>query len=263
VDFVNSFGNCNTATIAPSASCTVSVVFAPVFSGPRSEAISVADDAPGSPHVLNLVGNADPAFTITSGALTATVNAGQTATYSLQLTPGVDYNGIVSFTCTGAPLGASCKAPASATLNIGAPVTYTVTVPTSGKSAAVPNVSLRESPQVPGLPALAVAKLLALGVFVLLLLLRLSRRAGACGNGSGWKITRHEAAYILATVLLFVPIISAMQGCGGGASSTPLPQGNQLVTPSGTSILVLTPSANSNSGKALQLSPIQLTLVVN
>ena len=39
---------------------------------------------------------------VTSGALTATVSAGQTATYSLQLTPGVDYNGIVSFTCTGA-----------------------------------------------------------------------------------------------------------------------------------------------------------------
>jgi hypothetical protein len=61
--------------------------------------------------VLNIVGNADPAFTITSGTLTATVNAGQTATYSLQLTPGVDYNGVVSFTCAGAPLGASCKAP--------------------------------------------------------------------------------------------------------------------------------------------------------
>ena len=132
VDFVNSFSNCGTATIAPSGSCTVTVVFAPIFSGPRSESLSVSDDAAGSPHVLNIVGNADPAFTITSGVLTATVSAGQTATYSLQLTPGVDYNGIVSFTCTGAPLGASCKAPPSATLNIGAPATYTITVPTSG-----------------------------------------------------------------------------------------------------------------------------------
>jgi hypothetical protein len=68
---------------------------------------------------------------------------------------------------------------------------------------------------------------------------------------------------VLAALLLFVPIISALQGCGGGASSSPLPQGNQLVTSSGTSILILTPSANSNSGKALQFSPIQLTLVVN
>jgi hypothetical protein len=34
-------------------------------------------------------------------------------------------------------------------------------------------------------------------------------------------------------------------------------------TSSGTSILILTPSANSNSGKALQFSPVQLTLVVN
>ncbi len=261
-DFVNSFGNCSTATIAPSASCTVSVVFAPVFSGPRSEAISVADDAAGSPHVLNMVGNADPAFTITSGALTATVSAGQTATYTLQLTPGVDYNGIVSFTCTGAPLGASCKAPATATLNIGAPAAYTITVPTSGKSVTIPNDPARKAPPNPAAP-LAAAEALAIGLMICILILLKGGRAGTRSNASFSNAGRYRAALMFAGLLLLVPIISALQGCGGAASSTPLPQGNQVVTPSGTSILILTPSANSNSGKALQLSPIQLTLVVN
>ncbi|MEQ1473505.1 MAG: choice-of-anchor D domain-containing protein, partial [Candidatus Acidiferrum sp.] len=263
VDFVNSLGNCSAATIAPSGSCTVTVVFAPVFSGPRSESISVSDDAAGSPHVVNIVGNADPAFTVTSGALTAAVNAGQTATYSLQLTPGVDYNGMVSFGCTGAPLGASCKAPPTVTLNIGAPVTYTITVPTSGKAAAVPNVRTRRWPRAPSQPALPEDRLLVSACGMVFFILLLGFHAGGGRSSGGWNAARHRVAYALAALLLFMPIISALQGCGGGASSAPLPQGNQVVTPSGTSILILTPSANSNSGKPLQLSPIQLTLVVN
>ncbi|MDP9337916.1 MAG: choice-of-anchor D domain-containing protein [Acidobacteriota bacterium] len=265
VDFVNSLGNCNTATIAPSASCTVTFVFAPVFSGPRSESIVVSDDAPGSPQVLNIVGNADPAFTITAGSLTATVTAGQTATYTLQLTPGVDYNGVVSFTCTGAPLGASCKAPPTVILNIAAPATYSVTVPTSGKSAAVVNFNTRKSPRAPNLPLALAEEILALvfvGMFCFSILLLSEHAAGQRLRPSSLNLANHQAACALAALLLFVPIISAIQGCGG-ASSAPLPQGNQVVTPSGISILVLTPSANSNSGKALQLSPIQLTLIVN
>jgi len=65
-------------------------------------------------------------------------------------------------------------------------------------------------------------------------------------------------------LLLFVPAILALQGCGGGsANSAPVPQGNVIVTPRGTSLLTLTPSATGPSGKVLQLPPIQLTLIVN
>ena len=122
-DFTNSLTSCTTATIAPNTSCTVSITFSPIFSGPRSETLSVTDDAPNSPQVLNIFANAAPAFSITSAstALSATVSAGQSATYALQLTPGLDYNGTISFTCTGAPLGATCQAPATVVLNVGAP----------------------------------------------------------------------------------------------------------------------------------------------
>jgi hypothetical protein len=37
----------------------------------------------------------------------------------------------------------------------------------------------------------------------------------------------------------------------------------QVVTPQGTSTITVTPSATSANGKALQLQPMQLTLVVN
>ena len=43
----------------------------------------------------------------------------------------------------------------------------------------------------------------------------------------------------------------------------PAAQKSSIVTPSGTSTLVITPTATNASGKALQLPLIQLTLVVN
>jgi hypothetical protein len=174
----------------------------------------------------------------------------------------VDYNGVVSFTCGGAPLGASCKAPSTVTLNIGSPATYSITVPTSGKSVAIPNHGRQKSPQNPAVP-MAVAESVALAAaFCFLMILFIAYGDARANDGISTPVY-NRLACVLATLLFLIPIISALQGCGGGASSAPLPQGNQLVTPSGTSILVLTPSANSNSGKALQLAPIQLTLVVN
>jgi hypothetical protein len=76
-------------------------------------------------------------------------------------------------------------------------------------------------------------------------------------NASRWKI-----AYAVA-VLLFIPLIFATNGCGGAAANAPATQKSSIVTPSGTSTLVITPTATNASGKALQLPLIQLTLVVN
>ena len=64
-------------------------------------------------------------------------------------------------------------------------------------------------------------------------------------------------------VLVLIPLVLVVNGCGGGASSIPSPQGSTLITPNGTYTLVLTPSALNASGKPLQLTPIQLTLIVN
>jgi hypothetical protein len=50
-------------------------------------------------------------------------------------------------------------------------------------------------------------------------------------------------------------------GCGGGSAARTTPP--QVVTPQGTSNMVVTPSAMSSSGKPLQLQPMQLTLTVN
>jgi hypothetical protein len=89
------------------------------------------------------------------------------------------------------------------------------------------------------------------------------RARGARSNSVVSNPARYQVACVLAALLLFVPIISALQGCGGGASSAPLVARKPARHAQRHSILTLTPSANSNSGKALQLSPIQRTLVMN
>jgi hypothetical protein len=78
----------------------------------------------------------------------------------------------------------------------------------------------------------------------------------------GSNLHRPKTVYAMSTVLVFIPLIIVINGCGG-ASSTPAPQQSTLVTPSGTYTVVLTPSANNAAGKPLQLASIQLTLVVN
>lgn len=49
----------------------------------------------------------------------------------------------------------------------------------------------------------------------------------------------------------------------GNTHATPAAQKSSIVTPSGTSTLVHTPTAGNAAGKPLQMPPIQVTLVVN
>jgi trimeric autotransporter adhesin len=261
-DFTNSVASCSTATVAVNAGCTVSVTFSPIFSGPRSETLTVTDDAPNSPQVLNIFANAPPAFSISSpsNALSATVSAGQSASYALQLTPGLDYNGTISFACTGAPLGATCQAPASVILNVGAPATLTVTVVTSGAAITTPKITARRLPHAPASPG---ALVVALATLLFILVLRLYREWGASSPALGSHPSRWKIAYAMAALLIFVPLIFAADGCGGGSTIAPTAQKTSVATPSGTSTLVITPTATNAAGKALQMPLIQLTLAVN
>jgi hypothetical protein len=74
--------------------------------------------------------------------------------------------------------------------------------------------------------------------------------------------SRWKAIYAMVAVAILVPFLLVANGCGG-ATTAPAAQKSSIVTPSGTSTLVITPTASNASGKALQLPLIQLTLLVN
>ncbi len=100
--------------------------FAPTVAGTRTAQITFVDDASGSPQTFTLSGAGFTDFglnTLVPGDNTHTVTAGQSTDYQLTLSgatipPGpTAFNGLVSFSCSNLPQGASCVfSPASAPL---------------------------------------------------------------------------------------------------------------------------------------------------
>lgn len=249
-DFGFSAPSCNSA-LSVNSSCTIAVTFTPLAAGLRSATITLTDDAPNSPQLIDVKGNATPAFSVTPAAgssTTVSVTAGQMAQYQMQLIPGQGYTGSVSFTCSGAPLGATCHVPSSVPVANGAPSPFTITVSTSGSAMLPPSLPVWFKPfgGFRWLPWLVLAT-------VMLMIIATCRAF-------------ENAAYArrLALSGMLVALVSCaaltVEGCGGGSAAvlTPPP----IVTPTGTSTIVLTPTAMSSSGQPLQLQPIQLTLTV-
>jgi len=192
------------------------------------------------------LGSAAPA-----GSTSAAVSAGATAQFQLQLTPGANYTGNVTFACTGAPFGAMCQAPALTIAN-GSVMPFTVSVTTSGAAHAQllplrPRVFLAgQFRMTPLLPFFAVL----LGLFI---------------AGRAFRETlapRHRALASALAAVACISLISAA-GCGGGSSQASVTPPPPVITPQGTSTLTITPSATNSAGKPLQLAPVQLTLTVN
>jgi hypothetical protein len=95
------------------------------------------------------------------------------------------------------------------------------------------------------------------------LVLRFYREWGGSTDAKDSNASRWKIAYAASALLIFIPLIFAADGCGGAAANAPAAQKSSIVTPSGTSTLVITPTVTNASGKALQLPLVQLTLVVN
>jgi hypothetical protein len=150
-------------------------------------------------------------------------------------------------------------APSSVTLNTGVPSSLTVTVATKANALVFPTRTRRTSPRTPAPQAIYTLAIIA--AFCILFLI-LYREAPGQPLARGSNLHYRKTVYAASILALFIPLILAVNGCGG-ASSTPAPQGSTLVTPTGTYTLVITPSAMNAAGKPRQLAPIQLTLVVN
>ncbi len=258
-DFSNAPSNCSGATLAAAASCNISVAFAPLAAGQRTETITLSDDSASSPQIITVLGNANPAFAVGATSTTATITAGGTAQYQLQLTPGSNFTGSITMVCSGAPLGATCQIPATVQIASGAVAPFTVSVVTSGATASVTPYTAPRGPTSPwAYPEISIRIILGLLLVALLFL------TSEIAIPQARKKVRFTTA--LCTGLLLTTLTGFFAGCGGGASQAavvaPQPPA-RIVTPPGTSIITVTPSAKNGAGAPLQLQPIQLTLTVN
>src|SRR5205807_4640362 len=93
--------NCG-AGVAAGGNCTINVTFKPTAAGSRVGAVTITDNATGSPQSVSLTG-AGTDFSIgaaTGSSSSATVAAGQAASYTLNVNAQNGFTGNVAVSCT-------------------------------------------------------------------------------------------------------------------------------------------------------------------
>ncbi|MHB1021474.1 MAG: choice-of-anchor D domain-containing protein [Acidobacteriaceae bacterium] len=128
---------CATSTLAPGATCVLTIVFTPTTTGFRSGILTISSNDPKSPAtvLLNGTGVQSGSFTLTiaSGSSpTETVQSGQPAAYTLAVTPVGGYQGVVTLGCapqSNVPYALCAALPVSVSLS-GSTVNDTVTIDT-------------------------------------------------------------------------------------------------------------------------------------
>ena len=224
--------NCG-ATLGPGLHCTITVIFTPSATGNRLATLTVSDNAPGSPQSVPLFGGSAPGtgdFLLSVNPTTGAVFAGDTARFTLAVTPLNGFNSKVNLTCTGAPRGGACTVsptfvtpdgtnPSTATVSVTTAI-RTLAPPTSGPTIHFPGDGVRWLPW----------------IFALLLM------ATVVLSG------RRRALLVLGVLMLFVLLWSA---CAGGGE-VGVPRG----TPAGTYNLTIT----AVSGSTTKTTAVSLTV---
>lgn len=225
------FSQTNTCgtTLAVNSICTLNLTFAAASVGSATGTIQLTDNAATSPQTLSLTaGGEDFSITAVSGASTsATIAAGKTAIYNLQLQPN-QFQGTVLLSCSGTPQQASCSVtPSQIGVTGPASVTFQVQVITIARSNFLPtlrHVNSRERLPQP----LLLLSIAFVGLVGPLLLLRYQRRGRA----------------LLAGIVLTCAVLLAGCGAGSNAQSGTNPS---VGTQAGTYSLVVTGQAGGGT----------------
>ena len=197
-----------TTSLAPGASCTVGVVFAPAGAGQQTGNLTVASSMLASNIQAPLSGMGTDFTVSLSGSSSQTVASGQTASYALVLTPMSGSSATFTFQCGSLPANAACVFnPASETVAANLTGSATVQVAT-GRSG----LSARGS----GLTSWGAAPL-ACGLLLLPL---------------AWSRRRRDLLLVLVGLLVMGGLASC-SGSGGGTGGAPPGSGNGN-TPAGT-----------------------------
>jgi len=208
------------STVTPGTNCSIAVTFTPTALGIRNAAMSIADNAQGSPQIVSLGGlGVDFAMAVTPGtASSESVTPGGAASYSLALTPEGGFNQAIFLACTGAPSGATCTvSPSTVALDGTNAQAVKVTVTTAAPTLVPPGP--KDGP--PTSPGFAInywwIALLLLASFAL-------------------ALKRPRRAFLLASVFLLFAITLSCGGGGGVATPSPgTPAGTYTLTVTGTS----------------------------
>lgn len=202
----------NCTTVAPGASCSITVVFNPSAAGNRPGFLQISDSDPTKTQsvVLSGIGTDIQIVAVGTSGTTASVPAGQSANYNFTISPQGGFSGTVAFSCSNLPQYAACSFnPSNATIG-SATVNVAVAITTSQQQAA--SLILQRVWQTSPGVCTAIFALLPFG---------LRRR--------GWKGTVKDT---FMRLLVIAMVVLPLAGCAGGGGSTGARP--PLVTPAGT-----------------------------
>jgi hypothetical protein len=238
--------NCITA-LPISTTCQISVTFKPSATGKRAGSLVITDNGGNATVSLTGTGQAVP-LTVTASSSSQTVTAGQTATYTLQISAPAGFMGSVTVGCSGAPSGASCSASSPITLNGATPVTEKVMVTTTANSFLA--LHRQESDRLKPASWYALTsevkhlnRSLRIGAALLVAL------SGFFLVFSSNQFSRKRTMYLCGFILAACATIG---GCGGGNNSG----GGTNGTPAGTYTLTVTFTGGGST------KTVPLTLIV-
>ena len=231
--------NTCTSTIAANSSCTITVTFKASTAGARNGSLTFTNSASGSPQTVALSGTGQD-FTLT-GSAPASVTPGQTATYTVTLTPLDGLDQAISLACSGAASESACTISEPSVTPTGA-TSIKVTVTTTAPSAVMPTL--------PSLPPLGGSlRWRLLGVMGLMGTMLLARR-----KSQAWRLRP-----ALAGIALLVLLALGMAACGGSSSSSSTGNSNPG-TPAGTYSLTVAGTATSGAVTVTHNAVLNLTV---
>jgi len=228
--------------LAASATCTVTVTFTPTAGGQYNGSLQIADTSAGSPHTASLSGmGSDFAVSVTPAS--STTAAGDSSTFTIQLTPSGGFNQQITLSCSGLPQLSACSfSPASTvTLDGTNPATLTMNVTTTASSTLAPVDLNRHPPDFWKFHLPPIAVLHSAGEVWLLVMWFL-----AIATIVGWHaLARRRASmgFAVAVLALLIAGSAALSACGGGGG-TVLPRPG---TPVGTYSITITGASGTLS----------------
>jgi Beta-propeller repeat/Abnormal spindle-like microcephaly-assoc'd, ASPM-SPD-2-Hydin len=207
--------DCTKAALQPTTNCTINVTFTPSSVGTSVGALTLTDNAPGSPQVILLTGvgfGAASDFTLSVQPTSASVPAGQSAKYAVTLGSIGGFAQPVSFSCSGLPANSSCLASANPATPTATGTTVSVAVATTARTLTPVNRPSRmEPPNVLRILG-AIWVLLAMSVLVF-----------SVGARRGPRVAAVSVLVLVTAMMLF------SAACGGGTQV-----GAPVGTPAGT-----------------------------
>ncbi|HKV03533.1 MAG TPA: choice-of-anchor D domain-containing protein, partial [Candidatus Acidoferrales bacterium] len=255
-DFVLSADNCTGSSTPPSGTCTMRIAFKPiqsttcsVNSGARTAMLSLADNAPGSPHSIPFSGTAmDLCIAAAPGqGISSPITAGQSATFMLEVDSSAGFSGSAQLGCSNPPPLGTCTVSTTPATNPpvvqiapGKPGEFQVVVTsTAPGTAALSDTAERGPPRPPATAhpwwwaMLCAVTTIGWGGWT-------KRRAPAR--------RRSPAAKLAQACALLLVLGMELSACGGGGAATiaapapGTPPGTYTVTVSATVTLTGQPS---------------------